>query len=100
MTENRVPPTIEPTVDVHPQPQVPPEAAMAARTPVNGFPPPSAPGASFEALAAGAAGAQADPSPAEMRVAATAEPAVDLGESAHVPPEAGVVPAAHRNPGS
>jgi hypothetical protein len=107
MTENRLPaefrepPTTEPTFDVDGQAHVPPEAGVVALTPVNGFPPPSAPGVSFEALAAAeAAGAQADPLPAEMRVAPIPEPTVDLGEDPYVPPEAGVVPAAHRNANS
>ena len=107
MTDNRLPaeireaPTTEPTIEVDAQAHVPPEAAVVAVTHGDGAAPPGAPGASYESLAAAeAAGQQADPSPAELRVAPTPEPTVDLGQSAHVPPEAGIVPAAHRDPTS
>jgi hypothetical protein len=103
MTENRlpaemrVPPTTEPTVEVGEHAHVPPEAAVVAVTHGDGAAaPPGAPGTSYEALAAAE---EADRSPAEMRVAPTPEPTVDLGEGAHVPPEAGVVPAHRNGPG-
>jgi hypothetical protein len=104
MTDNRLPaeirvaPTTEPTVEVDGQAHVPPEAAVVALTDRDGAAAlPGGSGPAYEALAAAeAAGAQADPSPAEMRVAPTPEPTVDLGEDSHVPPEAGVVPAPHR----
>jgi hypothetical protein len=81
---------------------VPPEAAVVAVTHDEGPPDPpgerGGAGPSYEVLAATeAAGEQADPSPAELRVAPTPEPMVDVGEGAPVPPEAGIVPAAHRN---
>jgi hypothetical protein len=105
MTENQLPaeirvaPTTKATFEVDQQAHVPPEAAVVALTHGDGAAaPPSAPFTSYEALAGTeAAGAQADPSPAEMRVAPTPEPTVDLDVDAHVPAEAGVVPAAHRN---
>jgi hypothetical protein len=95
--EIRVAPTTEPTVEVDAASQVPPEAAVVAVTHDKG--PRESGGAdpSYEVLAATeAAGEQADPSPAELRVAPTPEPTVDVGEDAHVPPEAGVVPVVHR----
>jgi hypothetical protein len=108
MTENQLPaelrvtPPVEPTVEVDAQAHVPPEAAVVALTDGDeAAAPPGTPGVSYEALAAAeAAGEQADPSPAEMRVAPPDEPTVDVGESGPVPPEAGVVPAAHGNPPS
>ena len=108
MTEDRLPaeirvaPTTEPTFEVDGQAHVPPEASVVALTPGDGTAaPPGASGSSYEALAAAeAAGQQADSSPAEMRVAPAVEPTVDLGADAHVPPEAGVIPAAHRDPAS
>jgi hypothetical protein len=94
--EIRVPPTTEPTVEVDAQAHVPPEAAVVALTDRDGSAaPPSAPGESYEALAA--AEAAADPNPAEMRVPPTPEPTVEVGEGAPVPPEAGIVPGAHRD---
>jgi hypothetical protein len=107
MSENRLPaeireaPTTEPTIEVDAQAHVPPEAAVVALTDGEGASAPVASGASYEALAAAeAAGQQADPSPAELRVAPTPEPTVDLGQGAHVPPEAGIVPAAQPDPTS
>jgi hypothetical protein len=105
MTEDRLPaeirvtPTPEPTVEVDARAHVPPEAAVVALTPGDeASAPPGTSGPSYEALAAAeAAGQQADPSPAEMRVAPTEEPTVDVGEGAHVPPEAGIVPTVHRD---
>lgn len=99
--ELRVAPTTEPTVEVDVGAHVPPEAAVVAVTHDEGQPGPpgerGGAGASYEALAAmEAAGEQADPSPAELRVAPTPERTVDVGEDAHVPPEAGVVPVVHR----
>jgi hypothetical protein len=99
MTEDRLPaeirvaPTPEPTVEVDAHAHVPPEAAVVALTPGDeASAPPGTSGPSYEALAAAeAAGQRADPSPAEMRVAPTEEPTVDVGEGAHVPPEAAVV---------
>ncbi|HZB19046.1 MAG TPA: hypothetical protein VE463_04350 [Blastococcus sp.] len=92
--EIRVPPTTEPTVEVDAQAHVPPEAAVVALTDGDG--PAAPPGESYEALAA--AEAAADATPAEMRVPPTPEPTVDVGEGAPVPPEAGIVPGAHRDP--
>jgi hypothetical protein len=97
----RVAPTTEPTVEVDVGAHVPPEAAVVAVTHDEGQPGPpgerGGAGASYEALAAmEAAGEQADPSPAELRVAPTPERTVDVGEDAHVPPEAGVIPVVHR----
>jgi hypothetical protein len=108
MTENRLPAeirvaaTTEPTFEVDAQAHVPPEAAVVAVTDGDGGAArPGASDASYEALAAAeAAGQQADPSPAELRVAPTPEPTVDVGEGAHVPPEAGIVPGGHRDPAS
>jgi hypothetical protein len=96
--EIRVPPTSEPTVEVDVQAHVPPEAAVVALTHASETAsPPGTSGASYEALAATeAAGEQADQSPAELRVAPTPERTVDVGEDAHVPPEAGVIPVVHR----
>ena len=99
--EIRVAPTTEPTVEVDAGAHVPPEAAVVALTHVEGQPDPpgerGAAGASYEALAATeAAGEQAGQSPAELRVAPTPERTVDVGEDAHVPPEAGVIPVVHR----
>jgi hypothetical protein len=90
--EVRVAPTTEPTVEVDAQAHVPPEAAVVALTPGDEAVPPTPSGASYEALAAAeAAGQQADPTPAGMRVAPTPEPTADVGEGAPVPPEAAVV---------
>jgi hypothetical protein len=99
--EIRVAPTPEPTFEVDAQAHVPPEAAVVALTPADdAAAAPGTPGVPYEALAAAEkAGEQADPSPAELRVAPTVEPTVDVGEGAHVPPEAAVVPE-HRNPPS
>ena len=86
-------PTTEPTIEVDAQAHVPPEAAVVALTPGDGTaaPPPGS-DVAYEALAAAEeAGERADPSPAELRVAPTVEPTVDLDEGAHVPPEAAVV---------
>ena len=101
MTEERLPaeirvaPATEPTFEVDAQAHVPPEAAVVAvaHGDASGAPL-AASGGSAEALAAAEG---ADPSPAEMRVPPTPEPTVDLGEGAHIPPEAGVVPAPHRD---
>ena len=100
--EMRVAPTTDSTFEVDEQAHVPPEAAVVALTHGDGAAaPPGASGASYDALAAAeAAGQQADSSPAEMRVAPTPEPTVELGEDAHVPPEAGVVRAARPDPTS
>jgi hypothetical protein len=100
--EIRVPPTSESTVEVDAQAHVPPEAAVVALTHADeAAAPPGTSGASYEVLAAAeAAGEETDPGPAEMRVAPMPEPTVDVVEGAPVPPEAGVVPAAHRDPDS
>jgi len=97
MTENRlpaemrVPPTTEPTVEVGEHAHVPPEAAVVASADGDAAAaPPGAPDTSYEALAAAEG---AEPFPAEMRVVPIPEPTVDLGVEAHVPPEAGVIPA-------
>jgi hypothetical protein len=108
MTENQLPAeirgaaTTEPTFEVDAQAHVPPEAAIVALTAgERAAARPGASDASYEALAAAEAAAQqADPSPAELRVPPTPDPTVDLGEGAHVPPEAGVVPGGHRDPAS
>src|SRR5688500_4529997 len=96
--EVRVAPPPEPTVEADVGAHVPPEAAVVGVTDREGPPGPrGGASASYEALAATeAAGEQADPSPAELRVAPTPERTVDVGEDAHVPPEAGVVPVVHR----
>ncbi len=96
--ELRVAPTPEPTVEVDAPAHVPPEAAVVAVTHAEeAAAPAGTPGPSYETLAAAeAAGDQAGPPPAEMRVAPTPGPAVDVGEKSPVPPEAAV----ERNPTS
>jgi hypothetical protein len=101
--ELRVTPTTEPTLEIDPGAHVPPEAAVVALTHDEGTAaaPPGGRGTAdvpYEALAAAeAAGERAAPTPAEMRVAPVPEPEVHVGEWAHVPPEAGVVPLVHRD---
>jgi hypothetical protein len=99
--EIRVTPTTEPTVEVDAGAHVPPEAAVVARTHEEGTAAPpggrGAADASYEILAAAEeAGERADPLPAELRVAPTPEPTVEVGEGSHIPPEAGVTPVVHR----
>jgi hypothetical protein len=79
---------------------VPPEAAVVALA--RGDAAAAAPGSggpSYEALAgAEAAGEQAAPSPAELRVPPAPEPALEIPGDAHVPPEAAGRSSAPRNP--
>jgi hypothetical protein len=85
-------PAPEPTIEVDAQAHVPPEAAVVALTPGGGTAAPAAADVGYEALAAAEeAGERADPSPAEVRVAPTVEPTVELDEGAYVPPAAAVV---------
>src|SRR4051812_2231771 len=90
--EMRVPPTIDPTVEVDPGAHLPPEAAIVLLVHEEGpvAAPPGdrdPPTASYDALAAAEAAAeQAHLPPAEMRVPPTIDPTVEVEDGAPLPP--------------